>query len=60
MKLFMSSCKGIEMSGLQRWYSSMCKSQKIYVYAISILLIPIYGIGLLMLAVLFYLKLGSD
>jgi hypothetical protein len=56
----MFSCKGIVMSGLQGWYSSMRKSQKIYVYAISILLIPIYGIGLIMLAVLFYLKLGSD
>ena len=48
------------MGGLQRWYSSMRKSQNIYVYAVSILLIPIYGIGLIMLALLFYLKLGAD
>lgn len=48
------------MSGLQRWYCGMRKSQKLYVYVISILLIPIGGIGLIMLAVLFYLKLGSN
>jgi hypothetical protein len=47
------------MSGLQRWYCGMRKSQKIYVYTISIILIPIYGIGLIMLGILFYLKLGS-
>ena len=48
------------MGGLQHWYCGMRKSHKIYVYCISILLIPIAGVGLLMLALLFYLKLGSD
>jgi hypothetical protein len=48
------------MSGLQRWYCGMRKSQKLYVYIVLVLCIPVYGIGLIMLAVLFYLKLGSD
>jgi hypothetical protein len=48
------------MGSLQSWYCGMRTSQKIYVYAISIILIPIAGVGLIMLAILFYLKLGSD
>ena len=56
----MSFCKGVDMRGVQNWYCGMRKSQKIYVYIISILLIPIYGIGLILLAILVYLKLGAD
>ena len=59
-KVAASFQEGTQMGGLQHWYCGMRKSQKIYVYCISILLIPIAGVGLLMLALLFYLKLGSD
>ena len=43
---------------MKDWYRDMPMGQKIFVYLLSIALVPAFGIGLLPLAVLIYLQLG--
>lgn len=47
------------MKSLSAWYEGMTKGQKFFVYAISIALSVVYGVGLIPLAVLIYLHLGD-
>ena len=49
-------CIGGEM---KNWYKNITKGQKIFVYFVSICLIFAMGAGLLPLAILIYLELGS-
>ncbi len=44
---------------MQNWYRRMTGGQKKLVYIVSILLAPIWGIGLLFLTILIYLQLGQ-
>jgi len=44
---------------MQNWYIGMTGGQKKLVYIVSILLVPIWGIGLFSLIVLIYLQLGQ-
>lgn len=45
---------------MQEWYNSIKISQKVLIYILSTMAILIFGIGLVILAVLVYLELGSD
>jgi hypothetical protein len=44
---------------MKNWYKNITKGQKKFVYFVSICLIFAFGIGLLPLAILIYLELGS-
>lgn len=44
---------------MNNWYKNMPKGQKIFVYFISTALVVVYGIGLIPLTALIYLKLGQ-
>ena len=44
---------------IKNWYENISKGQKKFVYFVSICLIFAFGIGLLPLAILIYLELGS-
>lgn len=41
------------------WYKNMTKNQKNFVYLVSAALVLVFGIGLVPLAILIYLELGS-
>jgi len=43
---------------MDEWYRSTNKHQKIFLYAVSVLLVLVYGIGFLFLSILIYLELG--
>ena len=43
---------------MKSWYKNLAKAQKIFIYVIVTVLVPVYGIGVLPLAVLIYLELG--
>ena len=45
---------------LQNWYNSITPWQRKFLWILSILLILVYGIGLIPLALLIYLKLGNQ
>ncbi|MDR2712495.1 MAG: hypothetical protein LBB91_05215 [Clostridiales bacterium] len=45
---------------LQNWYNSMTPMQVKFLWIVSFLLVFIYGIGLIPLALLIYLKLGNQ
>ena len=45
---------------MQQWYNKINNRQKRLVWGISIGLILIWGIGLIPLSILMYLKLGSN
>ena len=47
------------MQKIEDWYRDMLKSQKILVYLVSIALVIVWGVGLLLLAILIYLELGE-
>ena len=44
---------------MKNWYKNISKGQKKFVYFVSICLVMVFGIGLLPLAILIYLELGS-
>jgi hypothetical protein len=44
---------------MKNWYKSIKKGQKIFLYLVSVALVPAFGTGLLPLAVLIYLELGQ-
>ncbi|CAE6858839.1 hypothetical protein R75471_00057 [Paraburkholderia domus] len=44
---------------MKTWYSNITKAQKTFLFTISVLLILVYGIGLIPLALLTYLQLGQ-
>lgn len=44
---------------MQKWYNSINANQKIFLLCISVLLILVFGLGLIPLAVLVYLELGT-
>ena len=43
---------------LQSWYNGVTVGQRKFLWIISFLLVPVWGIGLVPLAILIYLKLG--
>lgn len=45
---------------MKRWYHNMTKGQKLFVYFVSLCLVPVFAIGLAPLAVLIYLQLGTN
>jgi hypothetical protein len=45
---------------MSNWYKNMPKGQKIFVYLVSTALVVVYGIGLIPLTTLIYLKLGQS
>ncbi|NRA54942.1 MAG: hypothetical protein HRU23_12420 [Gammaproteobacteria bacterium] len=45
---------------MKKWYASLKKNQKIFMFLVSIACILIYGAGLVPLAILIYLQLGQD
>ena len=45
---------------LQNWYNSMTPMQVKFLWIVSFLLVFLYGIGLIPLALLIYLKLGNQ
>jgi len=45
---------------LQDWYNGITPWQRNFLWIVSILLIACYGIGLIPLALLIYLKLGNQ
>ena len=57
--IFLSNKTGVEaVQKLEDWYEGMNKNQRIFVYAISMGLVFVFGAGLLPLAILIYLELG--
>ncbi|MBH0040434.1 hypothetical protein [Pseudoalteromonas sp. SWN166] len=46
------------MNKIENWYYGITKGQKIFIYLVSTALVPVFGIGLLPLAILIYLELG--
>lgn len=48
------------MQALVHWYTNMTKPQRVFVYIVSVLLIPAYGLGLVPLALLIYIQLGNS
>jgi len=45
-------------SKLQTWYNDITVGQRTFLWILSVLLIPLFGIGFVPLALLIYLKLG--
>lgn len=45
---------------MKKWYNNLTPKQLIFLYIISVVLIVPYGIGLVPLALLIYLKLGNS
>lgn len=45
---------------MQNWYNSIEANQKLFIFMLSTLSILVFGIGLIPIAVLVYLELGSN
>jgi len=45
---------------MQSWYQNLTKAQRALLYFVSIVLILVWGIGLIPLTFLLYLKFGSS
>ena len=45
---------------LQDWYNNITPWQRYFLWILSLLLVVVYGIGLIPLALLIYLKLGNQ
>lgn len=43
---------------MKQWYENTNKGQKLFMWGVSLLLVWVYGAGLLPLAILTYLELG--
>ena len=48
------------MKALQDWYYSNTTGQRKFLWILSVVLVPVYGIGLIPLALLIYIKLGNQ
>lgn len=44
---------------MKEWYDSITPNQKVFLFLVSIPLIFLWGVGLIVLAVLIYLELGA-
>lgn len=44
---------------MQKWYNTTNANQKIFMFAVSICLVFVFGVGLIPLAVLLYCHLGT-
>ena len=45
-------------SAIQKWYNNMSENQRLFLYILSILTIPFFGVGIITLCILIYCKLG--
>ena len=60
IKLRVTQLKHSDPKSLAAWYGETSANQRIALYAISIALIPLYGLGIIPLFTLLYLQAGEN
>lgn len=45
-------------SAIQKWYNNMKENQRLFLWILSIITIPFFGLGIIPLCILIYCKLG--